>query len=66
VSSNVRTDSGDAYHAWEEPQVTRQGYANAVIRKIQREGGRSFDELLGAFREAGLEYDRWQLERGAA
>lgn len=58
MSSNVRADSGDAYHAWEELEVTRQGYANGVVATMQREEAYSFAELLSAFREAGREYDR--------
>jgi hypothetical protein len=66
VSSKIRTDSGDAFHAWEPLQATRQDYANAVIRTIQREGGRSFGELLGVFREAGREWDREESFRRRA
>lgn len=58
MSNNVRSDSGDAFHAWEELQISRQDFANGRVRAMQRKGGCSFAELLKAFREAGREYDR--------
>lgn len=57
MSNNIRTDSGDAFHAWEELVVTRQGYANGVVATMQREGCYSFEQLLSEFREAGRVYD---------
>lgn len=61
-----KQSSGDIYAAWEEPKITRQGFANArVTELLRRPGIKKFAQLLEAFRTAGWEYDRWQTQRGA-
>lgn len=66
MTQHIREHSGDAYAAWEEPKVTRQGYANAQVTELlKRPGIKKFAQLLEAFRTAGWEYDRWQAGRGA-
>lgn len=65
MTQHIREHSGDAYAAWEEPKVTRQGFANARVTELQlRPGIKKFGQLLEAFRTAGWEYDRWMRARG--
>ncbi len=67
MSNNIRSDSGDAFHAWKDVKCSRQGYANAAVAQYQRAPGiKKFADLLQVFRNAGLEYDRWTRERERA
>lgn len=65
MTAHILEHSGDAYAAWEEPKVSRQGYANAQVTELlKRPGIKKFAQLLEAFRTAGQDYDRWMGARG--
>lgn len=64
MTAHIREHSGDAYAAWEDVKVTRQGYANDAVQAAQKGPGiKRFADLVRVFRQAGEDYDRWQDER---
>lgn len=64
--SKIKRSSGDKYAPWEEVKITRQAYANAEVNRFRGAfvPDVDFATLLAAFRQAGLDYDRWMRARG--